>query len=45
MLNFTLGAILGGTVSTLFMALFNVARREEEMGGETHEKPGQLGGQ
>ena len=44
MLNFTLGAILGGTVSTLFMALFNVARREE-MGGEMHEKPGQLGGQ
>lgn len=36
MLNFTLGAILGGTVVMLLMALVNAAHNGDEMGGDNH---------
>lgn len=36
MLNFTLGAILGGTVVMLLMALVNAAHNGDERGGSHH---------
>ena len=36
MLNFTLGAILGGTVVMLLMALVNAAHNGDELGGGNH---------
>ena len=36
MLNFTLGAILGGAVVMLLMALVNAAHNGDEMGGDNH---------
>ena len=36
MLNFTLGAILGGTVVMLLMALVNAAHNGDEMGCGNH---------
>ena len=36
MLNFTLGAIFGGTVVMLLMALVNAAHNGDERGGDNH---------